>query len=106
MRVLIDECLNWRICRALEGHHCVSVQNMDWAGLKNGELLEQAERQFDVFITADRNLTFQQNSSSFNIAVVVLHVLSTQLHDTLLLMPKVARLLPSLKPGQVVDVRD
>ena len=71
MRILVDECLNWRICRALEGHYCVSVQKMDWAGLKNGALLEKAEKEFDVFITADRNLTFQQETSGFNIAVVV-----------------------------------
>ncbi len=100
----MDECLNWRICRALEGHYCVSVQKMDWAGLKNGALLEKAEKEFDVFITADRNLTFQQEASRFNIAVVVLHTASTQLHQTLLLMPKVAALLPSLRSGQVVNV--
>ena len=79
---------------------------MDWAGLKNGALLEKAEKEFDVFITADRNLTSQQEASRFNIAVVVLHALSTQLHQTLLLMPKVAALLPSLRSGQVVNVKN
>ena len=104
MRVLIDECLNWRLSRALTGHYAVSAQKLGWAGLKNGALMAKAEKEFDVFMTGDRNLGFQQNASAFQIAIVVLHATSTQLHHTLPLMPKVLALLPSLKPGQVVDV--
>jgi predicted nuclease of predicted toxin-antitoxin system len=104
MRVLIDECLNWRLSRALSGHYAVSAQKMGWAGLKNGALLTEAEKQFDVFVTGDLNLSFQQNVTRYNVAVVVLHAESTQLHHTLPLIPKVLSLLPTLKPGQVVDV--
>lgn len=104
MRILIDECLNWRLSRTLTGHYAVSAQRMGWAGLKNGVLLIEAEKQFDVFITGDLNLNFQQDIIKYNIAVVVLHAESTQLHHTLPLIPKVLTLLPTLKPGQVVDV--
>ena len=104
MRILIDECLNWRLSRTLTGHYAVSAQKMGWAGLKNGVLLIEAEKQFDVFITGDLNLNFQQDITKYNIAVVVLHAESTQLHHTLPLIPKVLTLLPTLKPGQVVDV--
>jgi len=104
MRILIDECLNWRLARALTGHYAVSVQKMGWDGIKNGALLEKASKEFDVFITGDRNLSFQQDATEFNLAVVVLHAGSTQLHRTLPLMSKVLALLPTLKPGQVVDV--
>src|SRR5262245_34901073 len=103
MRILIDECLNWRLARALTGHYAVSAQKMGWGGLKNGALLAEAEKQFDVFLTGDRNLTCQQNLTQYHIAVVVLHAASTQLHQTLPLIPKVLSALPSLKPGQVVD---
>lgn len=99
MRILIDECLNWRLSRALTGHYAVSAQKMGWAGLKNSVLLIEAEKQFDVFITGDLNLNFQQDVTKYNIAVVVLHSESTQLHHTLPLMPKVLALLPTLKPG-------
>ena len=51
--MLIDECLNWRICHALTGHYCASVRKVDWGGLTNGVLLKNAEEEFDVFITAD-----------------------------------------------------
>jgi hypothetical protein len=104
MRILIDECLDWRLGRALNGHECISVQKMGWSGIKNGKLLALAHEQFDVFLTADRNLSFQQNTTKFQIAVVVLVAGSTQLDKTLPLMPQALALLPQLAPGQVAIV--
>jgi predicted nuclease of predicted toxin-antitoxin system len=104
MRILIDECLDWRLGPALTGHDCVSVQEMGWGGIKNGKLLALAQEEFDVFLTADRNLSFQQNTTKFQIAVVVLVAGSTQLNKTLPLMPQVLALLPGLTPGQVATV--
>ena len=104
MRILIDECLDWRLGRALTGHDSVSVQKMGWGGIKNGKLLALAQAEFDVFLTADRNLSFQQNTTKFQIAVVVLVAGSTQLNKTLPLLPKVLALLPGLTPGQVAIV--
>jgi hypothetical protein len=77
---------------------------MGWSGLTNGALLEKVEKEFDLFLTGDRNLTFQQETSSFKIAVVVLHAESIQLSHTLPLMPKVLAVLPTIKAGQVVDI--
>ena len=105
MRILIDECLNWRRGRALTGHYAVSAQKLGWGGVKNGRLMALAvENAFDVFLTGDRNLNFQQNMTQYDIAVVVLVAEGIQLHRTLPLMPKVLALLPTLKPGQVVEV--
>lgn len=104
MRILIDECLDWRLSSALTGHDCVSVQKMGWSGIKNGKLLALAQEEFDVFLTADRNLSFQQNTTKLDIVVVVLAAGSTQLNKTLPLMPKVLALLPILTPGQVSTV--
>jgi predicted nuclease of predicted toxin-antitoxin system len=66
MRVLIDECLNWRLSRALTGHYAASAQKKGWGGIKNGALLALAEKDFDVFITGDRNLSFQQAVGKFD----------------------------------------
>ncbi len=88
----------------MTGHEAVSAQKLGWSGIKNGALLEKAEKDFDVFVTGDRNLSFQQDVKRYKIAVVVLHAPSTQLHHTLPLMPKVLALLSTLNPGQVVDV--
>jgi predicted nuclease of predicted toxin-antitoxin system len=106
VRILIDECLNWRLGRALPGHYAVSVQKMGWSGVTNGRLLALAEENgFDVFLTGDRNLSFQQNTTEFRIAVVILEAKGVQLHQTLPLMPKLLALLPDLKPGQVVRIK-
>ena len=77
---------------------------MGWDGIKNGRLLALAQADFHVFITGDRNLSFQQNLPAFTIAVVVLKAESVRLIHTRPLMPKVLALLSSLRPGQVVTV--
>ena len=105
MRILVDECLNWRLGRVLTGHYAISAQRMGWSGIKNGQLLALAEEnQFDVFLTGDRNLSFQQDISQFRIAVIVWVAEGIQLHHTLPLMLKVLTALPSLTPGQVVRI--
>lgn len=104
MKVLLDECLDWRLGRELPGHEVKTVQDMGWNGIKNGRLLALAQAEFQVFITGDRNLSFQQNLSQIGIAVVVLQAQSIRLTHTRPLMPKVLDLLPSLKPGQILTV--
>lgn len=101
MRVLIDECLDWRLARGLPEHEVTSVPRMGWAGIKNGRLLALAEQEFDVFITGDRNLSFQQNTTNLRLAVIVLAAASTKLQDTLPLMPAVLAQLPLCRPGMV-----
>ena len=68
---------------------------------KNGRLLALAVQQFDVFVTGDRNMSFQQDIPQFSIAIVVLATASTQLKDTLPLMPPLLAKLPQLQPGTV-----
>jgi predicted nuclease of predicted toxin-antitoxin system len=104
MKVLLDECLDWRLRRDLPGHEVKTVQGMGWDGIKNGRLLALAQAEFQVFITGDRNLSFQQNLSGFSIAVLVLKAGSIRLVHTRPLMPKVLALLPSVQPGQVIVV--
>ena len=104
MKLLLDECLDWRLRRDLSGHEVKTVQEMGWNGIKNGRLLALAQADFEVFITADRNLSFQQNIANFSIAVVVLKAESIRLIHTRPLMPKVLAILPSLRLGQVITV--
>lgn len=65
MRILIDECVDWRISRGIAGHQVKTARQMGWSTKKNGELLALAEEYFDVFVTVDRNLSFQQNVLAF-----------------------------------------
>jgi predicted nuclease of predicted toxin-antitoxin system len=101
VKLLLDECLDWRLGRDLPGHEVRTVQEMGWPGIKNGRLLALAQSDFRVFITGDRNLSFQQNLPEFSIAVVVLKAESIRPIHTRPLMPKVLAILPTLKPGQL-----
>jgi hypothetical protein len=105
VRVLIDECLDWRLGRELAGHDAVSVQKMGWSGIQNGRLLELAQSQFDVFLTSDRNLSYQQNLARCRIGIIVLETAGTRLSQTRPLMPRVVKALDGLRPGDVVVIR-
>jgi hypothetical protein len=59
VRLLLDECVDRRLARDLVGHSVSTVPRRGWAGIKNGELLALAEKEFDVFITVDRKIATQ-----------------------------------------------
>ena len=89
MRVLLDECLPHRLKRELVGHETMTATEMGWAGKRNGTLLCLAASEFDVFLTVDRNLQYQQNLTDFDIAVVVLIAVSNSLADLRPLVPDI-----------------
>lgn len=101
MRVLIDECVDWRLLRDLTGHEAKTVRQMGWTEIVNGALLRLAEQEFDVFITTDKNLTFQQNVPRLSIGVVVLRGRSARLKHLRELVPNLLRVLPRVKRGEV-----
>jgi hypothetical protein len=81
VRVLLDECVDWRLSRHIVGHDVKTARQMGWSTVKNGELLVLASASFDVFVTVDRNLSFQQNLLNLPVAVVVLQAKSNRLTD-------------------------
>jgi len=73
MRVLVDNCVPRKFARLILGHEVVHARQMGWHELKNGQLLTAAQEEgFDVMITMDKNLRYQQNLSSRTISVVIL----------------------------------
>ena len=72
MRILLDECVPWPLHKLLEDHTCTTAQKQGWGGLKNGDLLRRAEAEFDLFITSDQNIRYQQNLASRKIAILEL----------------------------------
>jgi predicted nuclease of predicted toxin-antitoxin system len=101
MRILIDECVDWRLLRDLPGHDVKTVRQMGWIETVNGALLAAAERQFDVLVTTDKNLSFQQNVPRFRIGVVVLRARSARLRHLRELVPILLKTLPNVKSGEV-----
>ncbi|MFQ5629273.1 MAG: DUF5615 family PIN-like protein [bacterium] len=106
MKLLLDECVDQRLSREFKGHNVTTVPRMGWAGKKNGELLAIAQQQFDIFITTDHNLSFQQNLAKFNIAVFVLYAPTNRLVDLKLLVPEIVDALSATKTGQVLKFGD
>jgi predicted nuclease of predicted toxin-antitoxin system len=72
MKVLVDECVDWRILRDLDAHDARTVKQFGWKGGDDGSLLAKAAAEFDVFLTVDTKLPGQQNIVAMDIAVVVL----------------------------------
>ena len=104
MRVLLDECLPRRLKRELVGHDARTVPEMGWASKRNGELLALAADEFDVFLTVDRNLSYQQDLSGFDIAVVVLVARSNSIDDLRPLAPQILETLGKAGRGRVTLV--
>jgi len=102
-RVLLDEQLPRRLAREIVGHEVSTVQREGWAGLSNGRLLRAAsDRGFEISITSDQNLQFQQNLRSITLRILVLHAASNAIED---LRPLVPRLIDALSESVVGDVR-
>jgi predicted nuclease of predicted toxin-antitoxin system len=103
MKVLLDECVPRKFKDSLSGHHCSTVPEQGFAGKKNGELLTLAERAgFQVFLTLDRGIEYQQNLQPRTIAVVVIRTKSSQLSELLWQVPDLLQALESIEPGQLV----
>jgi hypothetical protein len=101
VKLLLDERIDRRLAKELPGLWTRTVPQMGWAAVKNGRLLRLAEKEFDVFVTVDRNLAFQHHLPKFPIAVAVLRAPSNRLDDLMPLAPLLLAALPSLKPGKV-----
>lgn len=104
MRVFLDECIDWRLSRDLVGHDVKTAREMGWTSIQNGELLAVASQSFDVFVTVDRNLAFQQNVPATAIAVLVLHARTNRLADLRRLVPGLLAAIAAAEPGTVTAI--
>jgi hypothetical protein len=98
MRILLDEDLPRRLCALLVGHEATTVPRSGWAGIKNGKLLALAGIQFDVFLTMDQNLEFQQNLAKLPIAVLVIETASNRIEQLIPLVPSILKELNHIPP--------
>ena len=105
MKLLLDECTPRRLLLDFAGHDVQTVEDAGFKGLKNGALLQRASGAFDVLITVDQNIPFQQNAANLPIAVVILAASSNRYSDLRALVPKVLVVLSGIKVGEIVTVR-
>ncbi len=103
MKVLLDESVPRMLKLRLPHIEISTVQELGWAGIRNGELLRRAEGQFNVFVTADQNLRYQQNLSGQALAIVVLP--SNQVPIVTRLLPQIETTLTTIQPGNVIEIQ-
>ena len=101
MRVLLDEQLPIDLASELRGHAVDTVVGCGWAGIKNGELLSRMRGHYDVLITMDRGIEFQQPISTFPFGIVIVRAASNRMQH---LRPLVPAILAGIEPGQVERV--
>jgi predicted nuclease of predicted toxin-antitoxin system len=105
MRILFDHCVPARLRRLLTSHIVKTTAEMGWQNLQNGKLLAAAADHFDVLLTVDRNLQYQQNPATLPIAVLVLVAESNKLAALASLVPAAKQTLAALQPRTIVEVR-
>jgi hypothetical protein len=104
VRVLLDNCVPWRLAESIHGHEVASVIGLGWAELTNGRLLDAMAGQFDVLVTVDKGIRFQQSLNDRPVALVLLRARSNRLADLLPLVPALLQVLDEVKPGEVREI--
>ncbi len=104
MRVLLDECVTRYLKRDFTGHEVFTVEEAGFKGLKNGRLLHAMSSDFEVLVTVDQNLQYQQNLSTFAVAVIVLKARRSTYPMLKPLMPHALERLETIRPGEVAVV--
>jgi predicted nuclease of predicted toxin-antitoxin system len=105
MRVLLDECVPRKFRNFLPDYDCHTVPEQGLAGKKNGELLSLAEKSgFQVFLTLDRGLEYEQNLQQRPIAVILIRAKSSRLADLSTHSSEILRVLRSIQPGELIKV--
>ena len=104
MRVLLDECVDSRLAASLGPFEVRTVADQGWVGISNGQLLSRAAAEFDVFVTVDRNLPFQQHLPKFDIAVILLRAKTNRIADLVALVPELVSIIPNAKTGVITAI--
>lgn len=99
MKILFDACCPRKLRFFLPPHEIATAQDRGWAELRNGQLLELAQHEFDVLLSIDANIEYQQRLTEFDIALIVLRSLTGRLEELEQLMPDCLKALECIQPG-------
>ena len=105
IRVLIDENVPRKLKWSLEAD-ALTVPERGWGGIKNGPLLRLAASEFDVLLTMDRGIEYQQNLKEIDLCLIVLSAVSNDIDDLLPLVPSINIALPKAAPGLVIRIAE
>lgn len=106
MNILLDECVPKRLGKYLTSHKVRTVPEEGWSGLKNGRLLAVAEAEFDVLISVDKSLRYQQVIADYNLAMIVLRADSNAIVSLIPLVDDTLVALRTIQPGEYVEISE
>ncbi len=101
MRILLDENLPVDLAAELVGHDIATITGLGWEGIKNSELLRHAQGRFEVLLTMDRNLEFQQNIAGFDVSILLVLAHSNRMVHLRPLVPAILTALETVRPGEL-----
>jgi predicted nuclease of predicted toxin-antitoxin system len=104
MKIILDECLPRRLIRDLHSYSVTTVPRQGWAGTTNGELLAKVEGEFDIFITLDSNIAFQQNLENLKLCVIVIRAVNSRYETLQPLIPDIVQAVDRAKVGNIVVI--
>ena len=104
MKILLDECLPRRLVRDLNRHSVTTVPRQGWAGVTDAELLDLAGEEFDVLLTMDSNLVFQQNLKRSSLCIIVLQAVNSRYETLQSLVPEILAAIERAGAGQIFRI--
>ena len=105
MRVLLDECLPKMLKQEFQKYRVSTVPEMGWAGKTNGELIRLAKEKFDIFITIDQNLQYQQNLKDADMSIILLHVKNNRPETFKPFIPKIKDAFETIGQHQFIHIK-
>ena len=104
MKLLFDKGVPVRLRYSFPTHSVTTVYELGWDGYENGALLTIAQDFYDVLITTDANIQYQQRLTGYDIGLVILRAFNTKLESYLPLVPEIELVLTGIQPGEAVYV--
>jgi hypothetical protein len=104
VKLLLDECVTRFVKRDLPGHEVQTIEEAGFKGQENGDLLRAATGTYEVLITVDQNLPYQQNVTGLDIAILVLAAKRNSYARLKVLLPRAMNALKTIKPGEVIRI--
>jgi predicted nuclease of predicted toxin-antitoxin system len=103
MRILLDHCIPASLAKDLTSHFVRTARQMGWDTLSNGKLLLAASKEFDVLLTVDSNMRYQQNAD-LPISVIALRVFDNRHRALVTLLPEIEEILSKLIPCHLYEI--
>ncbi|HBX50686.1 MAG TPA: hypothetical protein DEH02_06395 [Bacteroidales bacterium] len=105
MKILLDECVTKKLKDLLIGHTVFTISQMEWTGMKNGMLIKRAEQKnFDILLTIDKNICYQQNTSKYNLTIVVLNANNSNIETLQDYIPNFLNQINTFEKGKIYTI--